>query len=379
MRANATASRTGNRLKFTSEGLVWFVAAVILGALGWFKSLNLLLMLAYLMLALLAINGVLARLHVGRILARRMPLEPIFAGDEARLAVAVSNRNAHRSASVAVQDRRTQWSIERLEPNSSVEFADAATFPKRGRVALAPLVVWSAFPFGFLRYERVEEQRDSLIVLPAVGWADADGLRRWVLRMAGTEGRSRKVLRRVTTDLAELRGVRPYRSGDSIRSIHWRSSARRRELMVREYDAAPSPELLLVVEPWLPANPTPQSHENLEAALSLAATVVLVWCRSIGTRIAVIVEGSNTAGASGPPSEAFAREALIPLGEAEGKANATSVDGTALGRSSRAARVLISSRANSPFADALGRAAGKPFVCIDPSQRLPWYRAPKAG
>lgn len=379
MRANATASRTGNRLKFTSEGLVWFVAAVILGALGWFKSLNLLLMLAYLMLALLAINGVLARLHVGRIRARRLPLEPIFAGDEARLAVAVSNRNAHRSASVAVQDRRTQWSIERLEPNSSVEFADAATFPKRGRVALAPLAVWSAFPFGFLRYERVEEQRDSLIVLPAVGWADADGLRRWVLRMAGTEGRSRKVLRRVTTDLAELRGVRPYRSGDSIRSIHWRSSARRRELMVREYDAAPSPELLLVVEPWLPANPTPQSHENLEAALSLAATVVLVWCRSIGTRIAVIVEGSNTAGASGPPSEAFAREALIPLGEAEGKANATSVDGTALGRSSRAARVLISSRANSPFADALGRAAGKPFVCIDPSQRLPWYRAPKAG
>ena len=379
MRANATASRTGSRLKFTSEGLVWFVAAVILGALGWFKSLNLLLMLAYLMLALLAINGILARLHVGRIRARRVPLEPIFAGDEARLAVAVSNRNATRSASVAVRDRRTQWSIERLEPNASVEFADAATFPKRGRVALAPLTVWSAFPFGFLRYERVEEQRDSLIVLPAVGWADADGLRRWVLRMAGTEGRSRKVLRRVTTDLAELRGVRPYRSGDSIRSIHWRSSARRRELMVREYDAAPSPELLLVVEPWLPANPTPQSHENLEAALSLAATVVLVWCRSIGTRIAVIVEGSNTAGASGPPSEAFAREALIPLGEAEGKANATSLDGTALGRSSRAARVLITSRANSPFADALGRAAGKPFVCIDPSQRLPWYRAPKAG
>ena len=379
MRANATASRTGSRLKFTSEGLVWFVAAVILGALGWFKSLNLLLMLAYLMLALLAINGILARLHVGRIRARRLPLEPIFAGDEARLTVAVWNRNATRSASIAIQDRSTQWSIERLEPNSAVEFADAATFPKRGRVALAPLAVWSAFPFGFLRYERVEEQRDSLIVLPAVGWADADGLRRWVLRMAGTEGRSRKVLRRVTTDLAELRGVRPYRSGDSIRSIHWRSSARRRELMVREYDAAPSPELLLVVEPWLPANPTPQAHENLEAALSLAATVVLVWCRSIGTRIAVIVEGSNTAGANGPPSEAFAREALIPLGEAEGKANATSVDSTALGRSSRAARVLITSRANSPFADALGRAAGKPFVCIDPSQRLPWYRAPKAG
>ena len=94
----------------------------------------------------------------------------------------------------------------------------------------------------------------------------------------------RKVLRRVTTDQADVRGVRPYRPGDPIRGIHWRSSARRGELMVREYDAAPSPELVLVVEPWLPDNPTAGTRANLEAALSLAVTIARTWSRASNTR-----------------------------------------------------------------------------------------------
>ena len=112
-------------------------------------------------------------------------------------------------------------------------------------------------------------------MLPAVGEVDAIALRHWLLRQAGGDGRARKVLRRVTTDQADVRGVRPYRPGDPIRGIHWRSSARRGELMVREYDAAPSPELVLVLEPWLPKEPAATERANLEAALSLAATVAL--------------------------------------------------------------------------------------------------------
>ncbi len=381
MRASTATAASGGRLKFTSEGLLWFAAAIALGALGWLKSLNLLLMLAYLMLALLAINGILARLHANRVRVCRRPSEPLFAGDETSLAFSVENLSDRRTASVAIQDRRTAWNVDPLPPNSKVECANAERFPNRGRVVLAPIVVSSAFPFGFLRYERTQDAtHNSLVVLPRLGAADADGLRRWVLRMAGSEGRSRKVLRRVTSDLADLRGVRPYRPGDSIRAIHWRSSARRRELMVREYDAAPSPELFLVVEPWLPANPTMRDWANLESALSLAATVVLVWCRSIATRISVEVEGSDASTSSGPPSEAFARECLIPLadvGREEARGNPT----PAASRNvpTRAARVLISSRANSPIAAALGRAAGKPFVLLDPFQRLPWYQPPEVG
>lgn len=379
MKASPAPSALGGRLRFTSEGLAWFAAAAVLGTLGWLKSLNLLLLLAYLMLALLVINGILARIHCRRIRADRVPLSPVFAGDDARLALLVRNQGT-RIASITIRAGGTQWNVERLAPNGALECVETVRFPKRGRIALAPVAIGSAFPFGFLRYERAEASNDSVVVLPAVGQADAEGLRRWLLRMAGAEGRSRKVLRRVTNDLADVRGVRPYRPGDSIRAIHWRSSARRRELMVREYDAAPSPELLLVVEPWLPANPTARDRANLEAALSLAATAVLVWCRSIATRLTVMVAGVEVCSTSGPPNDSFAREALIPLAETGIVASQTTFDPNTFGRSvARAARVVVSSRANTPLADALARAAGKPFIALDPSQRLPWYLPPKVG
>ena len=72
----------------------------------------------------------------------------------------------------------------------------------------------------------------EVTVLPAVGMIDADGLRRWVHRQSGNSDRSRKVLRRVTTDQADVRGVRPYRPGDPIRT---RSTGGRRHAAVNSW------------------------------------------------------------------------------------------------------------------------------------------------
>jgi len=376
MRPNPTPAAHGGRLRLTSEGLAWLAAGAVLGLLGWAKSLNLLLMLAYVMFALVALNGVLARWHANRLRATRLPSPPVFPGETATFTTVVRNVGS-RPATAVLQNRGKEWPIDALAPGCATAYADAARFDRRGRAALPALVVGSGFPFGLLRFDRIESAGDAVLVLPRPGQAEPEGLRRWVLRMAGVEGRSRKVLRRMTHDLADVRGVRPYRPGDSLRAVHWRSSARRRELMVREYDAAPSPELILVVEPWLPAAPSERDRANLEAALSLAATVALTWCRSIATRITVVVAGSSAEPASGPASEEFLREALAPLGETTGITQTKAPDVRTFARwALRAARVIVSSRANTPLADSLARELGKPFIAMDPNQRLPWYQPP---
>ena len=375
MRPSAAPAATDRRgIRLTSEGLAWFAAAAVLGTLGWLKSLNLLLVLAYIMLALLALNGVLARTHARRVRANRIPLPPLFAGEETRTTIKVRNES-RKPATVAVLDGSAAWNVERLPAGEAVECTETRRHLTRGRKAAAPLVVRSGFPFGFLQYDRVEESADALVVLPALGHVDADVLRRWLLRQAGSEGRSRKVLRRVTTDLADVRGVRPYRPGDSIRAVHWRSSARRRELMVREYDAAPSPDLLVVVEPWLPAEPSAADYAGLEAALSLAATMIRAWCRTIETGATLVVAGDDTTVGTAQPGEASVREALIPLADVIGAVNFASIAPSAFGRALlRAARVVVSSRPNSPLAAELARSTGKPFFAVDPSLKLPWYR-----
>jgi uncharacterized protein (DUF58 family) len=368
------------RLRLTSEGMVWLAVTVVLGVVGWYKSLNLVLLFSYAMAALLVLNGLVAWAQVRRVTARRVPLPPVFAGEQAALAVTVRNsgrRQATVGVTVQAGETAGRWLLYRLRGGAEAACSERRTFPRRGRFRGAPLLVWSGFPFGFLRHERRADAGADVVVLPTPGVVDADGLRRWLLRQAAGEGRARKVLRRVTSDQADVRGVRPYRAGDSPRSVHWRTSARLGELMVREYDAAPSPDLVLVVEPWLPAHPTARERANLEAALSLAAAVATAWSRDVGIRVTVAVAGERAAVRTGPPTEAFMREALAPLAGVTGGPAFEPLGPEAFDRPlASAARVLVSSRRDSPYAAALARSAGRPFAAIDPSADLPWYRPP---
>ncbi|HUR52961.1 MAG TPA: DUF58 domain-containing protein [Gemmataceae bacterium] len=377
--APADISSVG-RLRFTSEGVVWLMIALVLGVAGWYKSLNLVLILAYSMGVLLFLNGALARSHARRARATRTPLPPLFAGEIGRAVVTVKNTTGG-TATVGVTDQfgdaANTWVLHRLAPGGELTCAEQRAFPRRGRFRGPPLLVWSGFPFGLLRYDQPADAGGEVAVLPRPGIADADAMRRWFLRRAGGDGRSRKVLRRVTTDQADVRGVRPYRPGDSIRSVHWRSSARRGELMVREYDAAPSPELVLVVEPWLPEDPTKEQTAGLEAALSLAATVARVWCHNFATRITVVVAGRQTAVRSGPPTESFVRESLIPLADAKGRADFAAIRPDVFDRTlGQAARVVVSSRRGGALAAALARSTGRAFLSLDAATPLPWYQGP---
>jgi uncharacterized protein (DUF58 family) len=368
-------------LVLTSEGMAWLGVAVVLGGVGWWKSITIVLLLAYLMFGLLLLNGVLARAQVRRVRVAREPAAPVYAGEDAAVRVTATNTGS-RAATVSVEDRAggepVGWLVNRLAPGASATCRARRTFRSRGRHADAP-VVSSAFPFGLLQYDQGTGAGAELVVLPAAGVADADGLRRWLLRFAGGDGRARKVLRRVTADQADVRGVRPYRPGDPIRTIHWRSSARRRALMVREYDAAPAPDLVLVVEPWLLPAPMPAERDALEAALSLAVTVARTWGGVFGTRVVVAVAGDPESVRTATPSDEGVREALTPLAGVRGAASFAPLEAGAFDRSlARAARLLVSSRPNSPYADRLAASTGRRFVAVSPADRLPWYQPPAA-
>ncbi|MFM8274176.1 MAG: DUF58 domain-containing protein, partial [Gemmata sp.] len=246
-------------LQLTPSGIAWLAVALLVGALAWRKSINVVLLIVYAMGALVVLNGVLAWLNARRCRAARLASLPLFAGERSEYGVRVQNDGA-RPATIAVEDRSsavaTRFFAYRVPPAGALGCRAAGEFPARGRFS-GPLVVASGFPFGFVTCRFTLEAPDALVVLPRPGNAEPDGLRRWVARQAGGDGHARKVLRRVTSDRAEVRGVRGYRPGDAIRDVHWRSTARRGEPMVREYDTAPSPELVLVIEPWLPPDPAP--------------------------------------------------------------------------------------------------------------------------
>jgi len=355
--------------------MVWFCVALVLGFLGWIKSLNPLLILAYTMGVLLILNGYLAWRHGRRVMAKKASIFPVFVAEDAHVAVAVRNVGS-RPATVVVEDAAA-WHVSDIAPDVEVVCECQCHFTERGRFKSEPPRIRSGYPFGLLEFEYQGESNGDVVVLPQLGKADPDRMRRWVMSQAAGVGRSQRVLRRVTLEEADVRGVRPYRAGDSVRSVHWRSSARRGELMVREYDSSPVSELFLVVEPWLPDNPSAVDRARMETALSLATTIVWVWSRCSETRVTLVVAAPEPIVLEIPEPSSAAREALTPLAEVTGGPRSGPIASVLYTRTLvKAARIVVSSRPGSQLAASLSRATGRAFIALDPIMRLPWYLPP---
>jgi hypothetical protein len=146
---------------------------------------------------------------------------------------------------------------------------------------------------------------------------------------------------------------------------------------VREYDAAPSPELVLVLEPWLPKESTVTERANLEAALSLAATVAWGWNREFATRVTIAIAGDPDSVQTAGTTDAAMREALAALADVTGSRSFDVLGPRSFDRSlQRAARLVVSSRRDSPYAAALTRSTGRPFLAVSPLARPSWYEPP---
>ncbi len=109
----------------------------------------------------------------------------------------------------------------------------------RGDFQLGPITVVSGDPFGLFRSPRRIGATDRLIVYPMTV-----ELNRVELPMGFLSGgdAQRQLTHQVTTNASS---IRDYVPGDSINRIHWRSTARTGDIMVKEFELDP------LVDIWL--------------------------------------------------------------------------------------------------------------------------------
>jgi uncharacterized protein (DUF58 family) len=129
------------------------------------------------------------------------------------------------------------------------------------------------------------------MVYPRLGLLHRGRLRRMLAHVSPTLGRAQRRPIRHPAAQSDFHGLRAFRSGDSPHWIHWRTSARRGELMVREFEETPTDNLVLILDPFCsPANP---HCPLLEEAISLAATICWEWCRQTGDRFVLALAGED--------------------------------------------------------------------------------------
>ena len=84
----------------------------------------------------------------------------------------------------------------------------------------------------------------------------------------GDEGPQGRV--RMTEDMASPSGVRAWQEGDSLKKVHWKLTARRRELMVRTFEESARPDFLILLD-CAPVNAMKSHVHTVEDALCEAA------------------------------------------------------------------------------------------------------------
>ena len=137
----------------------------------------------------------------------------------------------------------------------------------RGRFTTGPLLVRTTDPFGLVRLDRQFQATSDVMVTPQV--VPLPPLR--ASGGAGSTGEARP--HRIGVMGQDDALVREYHQGDDLRRVHWRSTARRGELMVRREEQSWDPSASILLDSRARAHAGRGMDSSLEWAVSAAASV----------------------------------------------------------------------------------------------------------
>lgn len=204
---------------------------------------------------------------------RAMP-ERLNPGSVGTVEVRLTNTGRLRSRTAAVTDARVagltdgvRCLIPPLKPRATAVIRYPLTATRRGRFTIGAVTMRSVDPLGLsTAFRRVPSQVEVLVlpkVLPLSGSPTAAGARSAAAgaTQAGTAGGDPDVR------------IRPYTAGDDVRTIAWRASARRDDLVVRTREDVAHGGATVLLDHRAMAHAGTGQTASLEVAVSLAASI----------------------------------------------------------------------------------------------------------
>lgn len=243
----AWARVVARRYHTHAPGLVYALLTVLLvfGAIN--TQNNLLFFMFGLAVCGIIVSGVLSGAALMGVRVRREVLGPAQAGGTLRIRYHITNRSLFVPAGALVIEELGRWKAGRhvsawadllgpvaasaawVPARGSVVVETSTPARRRGLATFDAVRVSTTFPFGIALKSVVFSQPEGALVRPWVA-----PVRREVWRRVAGAGGSPGQRRKVRSLGGEFFSLREYASGDSVRAIAWRASARRGELLVRE-------------------------------------------------------------------------------------------------------------------------------------------------
>ena len=313
--ASVSTQRSRSKISLTPEGWI-FVAILVFVTVGAIlRNVNLLVIMSGMMFAPLLLSWrigshlmrhtnacrlVQNRIHVGQIVnfqwmihnQSRLPLWNFLVRDQ--MTCLASPWSDDAAALKKKTFSRTQVAFHHVAMGDVEYVSYQCLFTDRGMYEVGPAVVSSRFPFGLIRAWRRYKNSEQFYVAPRIGILKADWDRQIVSQAVGAES----LLRRRGADQEEFYALREWRSGDSRRQIHWRTTAKADQLMVKQYDQKTNRDIAIVLDLFSRNDMGPlveqQQEADCESALSFVATLLIELGNDSQGKIGIAIAGQQT-------------------------------------------------------------------------------------
>jgi uncharacterized protein (DUF58 family) len=222
--------------------------------------------------------GVAAALAVGMSLAagfvrprlevvREIEPDRVMRGEECRVTLKVGNSRSWGSLTVVGEDycgpRPVPIPLVRLKAGRTTTVSYRVPTQRRGVVQLGPLRVGRRDPFGLARVQRPFGETGRVWVYPYLHPIAAVP--------SGSSRNLDGLAERVPHGSSTFDSLREYVPGDDLRHVHWRTSARIGELMVRERVDTSRPRIVVLLDDRAAVHHGDTFEDACEAAASVIA------------------------------------------------------------------------------------------------------------
>lgn len=185
---------------------------------------------------------------------------------------------------------RADANVPPLRRGASTRASYRLPTERRGQIEIGPMTTRITDPFGLASSSRTSARDTHVLVLPRVDQIAAPPL---------PGGSSAFALdrtpNRVGSSGDEFASLRAYAVGDDLRKVHWPSSARRGELVVRNEYIPEHGQSLVLLDVRLSAS----DPDTFEAMVSAAASIV-VSCQRRGDHMRFVTTNGVDIAASSP-------------------------------------------------------------------------------
>jgi uncharacterized protein (DUF58 family) len=265
----------------TPRGRILFIVAAVLGLLSLLLGQRDVMHVAVICAAMPLLSMVLVLKSQGSItLSRTVRPNRITIGQQAHVRVRLRNESAIPTGTMLLQENMDptlggprRMTVERISPQGRRDIDYVVTARSRGVHSVGPLSVTVVDPFGLASLTRTFSETEHLIAVPHV-----EPLR--PRRFGGLQsGSGDQRTGALSTGGEDDVVPRLYRTGDELRRIHWRASARLGELMVRHEEQPWKLSATLIVDLRVNAHNTvldglsTPENSSLEWTVAAAASI----------------------------------------------------------------------------------------------------------